>query len=217
MYILYINVSLFYIYIYIYMFVLGGGTLWHLQKCSHYIKYIIFELMPSTILHHPPPHSIPGIVSTDIIFPFTYMYIQYLHHIHLSSPFPYLFPCSHWHQAKRRRKKWYFWLFNIDTQGDSLCTSMSICIIPQFDSVTLLFKQRDSKVETELRTSWPGTQHPEFDRSSGVHIEMGPLTLSMNLDDWESSGTFYSDLWIFKKNEGSDTSVSRVVCAKVRL
>jgi hypothetical protein len=43
----------------------------------------------------PPPFSsifspIPGIVSTDIILPFTYMCAQYLHYIHHPSPFPHL-------------------------------------------------------------------------------------------------------------------------------
>jgi hypothetical protein len=43
----------------------------------------------------PPPFSfvslpIPGTVSTGIIFAFTYMCTQYLHHIHSPIPFPYL-------------------------------------------------------------------------------------------------------------------------------
>jgi hypothetical protein len=36
----------------------------------------------------PPP--IPGVVSTGLIFPFTYMSTQYLQHIHPHTPFPYI-------------------------------------------------------------------------------------------------------------------------------
>jgi hypothetical protein len=45
--------------------------------------------------HYSPLSSsplIPGIVSTGLISPFTYMYAQYLHHIHLPTPFPQLLP-----------------------------------------------------------------------------------------------------------------------------
>jgi hypothetical protein len=47
------------------------------------------------LLHHSPLSpfpTIPGIVSKGIIFPFIYICTQYLHYIHPSTPFPYLFP-----------------------------------------------------------------------------------------------------------------------------
>jgi hypothetical protein len=46
-------------------------------------------------LHHSPSSPsppIPGLVSTDLIFPFTYMCTQYLHYIHPPTPFPHLLP-----------------------------------------------------------------------------------------------------------------------------
>jgi hypothetical protein len=83
-----------------FIFVLGGGTLWHLQEFLWHlqeflqcIKYII----PLSLI---PPPPITGIVSTGIIFAFTYMCSQYMHCIHLltlflfPSPF-YWYPLPH--------------------------------------------------------------------------------------------------------------------------
>jgi hypothetical protein len=44
-------------------------------------------------LHHSPLSSlptIPGIVSADLTFPFTYMSTEYFHHIYPPTPFPYI-------------------------------------------------------------------------------------------------------------------------------
>jgi hypothetical protein len=53
-----------------------------------FIKYIILEFIPSTALLYPPSLPMPGIVSTSIIFAFTYMCTHFLHCIHPPTPFP---------------------------------------------------------------------------------------------------------------------------------
>jgi hypothetical protein len=107
----------------------------------------------------PPPFSyislspIPGIVSTGLIFPFTYMCTQYLHHIHPPTPFLHISPfplvptpppgrtCSApilW-LCKRKEKNDIFCLFKILHREFYCDTSMDICIIAQIGPTPLFF------------------------------------------------------------------------------
>jgi hypothetical protein len=71
------------------------GYIVHLQKFLQSIKYIITGFIPSPALLYSP---IPGIISTGIIFAFTYMCTQYLHHIHPPMFCPHIIPTSDWYQ-----------------------------------------------------------------------------------------------------------------------
>jgi hypothetical protein len=113
----------FYLFIYIVLGVTVG-----------FIKIlIIYQIYHSWIYphHHSPlfsPLPIPGIVSTVLIFPLTYMCTQYLYYIHPRTPFPHILPLP---QPPRqdltllfsdfvKTKRFYFFLFKIAIQGVSL-------------------------------------------------------------------------------------------------
>jgi hypothetical protein len=97
-------------------------------------KYHTWFTSSTILVYLPLP--IPGIVSTGLIFPFTYVCTQYLHCIHPTMPFPHPFPpptgaTAHLHHStclpvlfsdfvKKKKKKWHFCLFKIAIWGVSL-------------------------------------------------------------------------------------------------
>jgi hypothetical protein len=60
--------------------------LWYLYRFLQCINCIILGFTPSTTLLTSVP--IPGIVSTGLVFAFTYMCTHFLHHIHPPTSFP---------------------------------------------------------------------------------------------------------------------------------
>jgi hypothetical protein len=66
--------------------------MWHLERFLQCFKYIILGFTPSTALLYSPPPIIPRIVSTGIIFAFTYMCTHFLHGIYPPTPFPHHLP-----------------------------------------------------------------------------------------------------------------------------
>jgi hypothetical protein len=61
--------------------VLGGVTLWHLQKFLQCVKCITLEFGEGVGGGKEDP-TISGIVSTGVIFAFTHMCTQFLHYHH---------------------------------------------------------------------------------------------------------------------------------------
>jgi hypothetical protein len=114
-------------------------SLWH----------IIVEITPFIILLYPSS-PIPVIVSTGLIFPFTYMYTQYLHHIHLPTPSPHILSHPTGTNSTERTcytllfsvfvKKWhFFFLFKRTLHWFPCDISMYIFIITQIGSFPLFF------------------------------------------------------------------------------
>jgi hypothetical protein len=76
----------------------NGGTLWHLQKFSNVSNISHLNSPPPSFCY--PSSPIPGIVSAGVIFQFTYMCTQYLHHIHPPTHFPT--SPHHWYHPPRQ-------------------------------------------------------------------------------------------------------------------
>jgi hypothetical protein len=68
----------------------GPCLLWTFYYSPFGILYKFFYFI--LLLYPSSPNS--GIVSASLIFPFTYMCKQYLHHIHPPTPFPHILPKS---------------------------------------------------------------------------------------------------------------------------
>jgi hypothetical protein len=85
---------------------------YHINKYFLSINHIhsLYSVLNITYLNSPlqpfsltPPTPIPWTISTDIIFPFTYIRTQYFHHIHPALPFLHILPpptCTNPHPDK---------------------------------------------------------------------------------------------------------------------
>jgi hypothetical protein len=131
---------------------MGGDTLWHLQR---FLQCIYSLLLPFSFI---PPPLIPGVVSTGIIFAFTYMHRHFCTIFTLLNPFPNTSPLPQvpvflpeqdlfcppvlqfcriikiklkWKRRKMIKwKTWHFCLFEIKvaTHGISLWISIFILV-----------------------------------------------------------------------------------------
>jgi hypothetical protein len=77
----YLFIHLFILILYFY-YCCTRGTLGHLQN---FLLHTIIEFTTSIVLLYPPLPN-PGIVSTGLIFPLTYMCTEYSYHIHPLTP-----------------------------------------------------------------------------------------------------------------------------------
>jgi hypothetical protein len=115
-----------------------GGTC-GIYESSYRISKILYLNSPLPPFSIILPHSIPGILSTGLICPFTYMCTQYLHHIYIPILFPHLLPLPLVPKPPDRtcsfllfydfvkEKKWYFCSFKIAT-GSFLVTFPGIYV-----------------------------------------------------------------------------------------
>jgi hypothetical protein len=71
--------------IYFFIVVLGRGYIVAFAKVLTMYQIYLVEFTPTLLFFMP---LIPGIVSTGIIFAFTYRRTQFLHHIHPPTTFP---------------------------------------------------------------------------------------------------------------------------------
>jgi hypothetical protein len=148
----------------------------------------IFNVSNISYLYRPPLSSdlpIPGLVSLGIIFAFTHMCTQYLHHIHPPTPFPIIFSLllvpppytttgsvlpSYFQFCRRKKTKLTFCLFKIKiaTQGVFLWHFHGVYDIPYW-GIYVLYPNRLISFIFLPSTLVPGKQWSEIEKmaSSG--------------------------------------------------
>jgi hypothetical protein len=76
--------------LFIFLLLCWVGVLCGIHKSSYSITKLSYLNSPPQSFSFISPPPIPGIVLTDLVFPFTYMCTQYLHYIHPPTPFPHI-------------------------------------------------------------------------------------------------------------------------------